>query len=286
VRAALEHIGATPQTSWRLHVRAEPRFEFCWHRHPEYELTLITFVSPQRFVGDSVELYQPGDVTLIGPDLPHTFVSGDHSPAQEAVVVQFRRDFLGADFFNRPDFTALADLLDNADRGLMAHSDLPEPPAATLRELPVLPPAARTLALLHSLLTLASTPHLRPLASEHYRARPRAVAQRRLDTVCEYLSAAHADPLSLADVAEVAHMSPAAFSRFFRRSMGRTLTTYLNEVRVAAACRLLIDTDLPITDIASRAGFGNISNFNRRFRLICAQSPREYRAAFNADPAS
>jgi AraC-like DNA-binding protein len=286
VRATLEHIGATPQTSWRLHVRAEPRFEFCWHRHPEYELTLITAGSGQRFVGDSVELYQPGDLTLIGPDLPHTFVSSDHSPAQEAVVVQFRRDFLGADFFERPDFADLAALLDDADRGLAAHADLAEAPAAALRELSALPPTARTITLLRSLLTLVSTPGLRPLASEHYRARPRAVAQRRLDTVCEYLSTAYAEPLSLADVAVVAHMSPAAFSRFFRRAMGRTLTTYLNEVRVAAACRLLIDTDRPITEIAGDAGFGNISNFNRRFRLICGQSPREYRAAFNAEPGS
>lgn len=56
-------------------------------------------------MGTTVEPYQPGDLMLLGPDLPHTFSSVPYPTGMaEASVVQFRHDFLGADFFALPQF--------------------------------------------------------------------------------------------------------------------------------------------------------------------------------------
>ena len=74
-------------------------------------------------------------------------------------------------------------------------------------------------------------------------------------------------------------MSPAAFSRFFRRAMGRTFTDYLTELRVTTACTLLRESDDPITSVAEQAGFANLANFNRRFLQRKAMTPSEYRRA-------
>jgi AraC-like DNA-binding protein len=49
-------------------------------------------------------------------------------------------------------------------------------------------------------------------------------------------------------------------------------------VRITAACRLLLETDRRVADIAADTGYANLSNFNRRFRALKEMSPREFRA--------
>ncbi|TDE10956.1 helix-turn-helix domain-containing protein [Jiangella asiatica] len=287
MHAALEHVGTTGGLSWERHLQRSRAFLFSWHVHPEVELTLITAGAGTRYVGDSIEAYEPGDLTLLGSGLPHAYVSGAPG-VHEAVVIHFRPDFLGAGLFQAPEFAAAGGLLAAADRGLRLTATAAQ--WRRLVELTSWDGARATLGLLDALVDLAgAVPHGdgdgvgcgRPLASAGYRARLRPDSSRRMDRVFGYLHERYADPIGLDDVAAVAHLSPAAFSRFFRRATGRTFTAYLTELRVGAACRLLADTDRAISDIAAGCGFGNLSNFNRRFRELKSMTPREYRARFS-----
>jgi AraC-like DNA-binding protein len=72
-------------------------------------------------------------------------------------------------------------------------------------------------------------------------------------------------------------MSIPAFTRFFKKTTGRTFTSYLNELRISYACRMLIESDLSISEIAFKAGFRNLSNLNRRFLNLKRVSPKIYR---------
>jgi AraC-like DNA-binding protein len=279
MRASFEHIEVTQDVSWSCYLRREPAFPFTWHYHHEYELTLITEGRGTRFVGDSIEDYQPGDLTLIGPDLPHTYAStrGGSSRGErhhEAVVIQFRDDFLGGGFFQRPEFAPVAALLARAALGIRFET------AEPLTELLGLPPAERTLRLLATLVRLAVAPGARPLASTHYRPALNRAAAARIDAVMLLLHERYAEPLTLDEIAAAAHMAPAAVSRFFRRTTGATITGYRNAVRVSAACRLLVDTDRRIADIAAACGYHNLAHFNRRFLALKGSSPRDYRRRF------
>ncbi|MBC8009335.1 MAG: helix-turn-helix transcriptional regulator [Burkholderiales bacterium] len=85
------------------------------------------------------------------------------------------------------------------------------------------------------------------------------------------------EAISQAEVARLAGMSPSAFSRFFRREVGKTFQAYLADLRLGIACRQLIETDQRVSEIAFAAGFGNLSNFNRLFQRSRGVAPREFR---------
>ncbi|MPZ28021.1 MAG: helix-turn-helix domain-containing protein [Micromonosporaceae bacterium] len=281
MRAEREHVTVAPDVSWHYHVWRAAEFRIPWHYHPELELALITEGSGTRIVGDSVESYRPGDLTLIGAELPHTYLAAPGGGEHEAIVVQFRRDFLGSQLLTHPEFAGLARLLDRAARGLWFE---PEPRlAARLWALATAPPPERTLELLGLLVRLAGDQSARVLATAPGAPRLSGPARRRIEAVCSYLQAAYPQPVRLADVAAVAHLTPAALSRFFRRALGRTLTDYLTELRIAEACRLLTGTELPIATIAARSGYPNLANFHRRFRALKGTSPRAYRRAGTRD---
>jgi transcriptional regulator GlxA family with amidase domain len=78
-------------------------------------------------------------------------------------------------------------------------------------------------------------------------------------------------------------MGQASLCRFFKRATGRTMTAYVNELRVGAAAQLLISTDESVLEIAFRVGFGNYSNFNRQFKRIKGFGPMTLRKQFSAE---
>lgn len=281
MRPQLEKVTATFRSSWRYHELSEPRFRFEWHHHEEYELTLVTAGHGRRFVGSSISAYGPGDLVLIGPDLPHAYETplpgGD--TVNEAVVLQFRRDFLGDDLLAAPEFAGVSRLLDQASRGLCFNGEQGEGMRRQILQLRDEQGVRRTLGLLQ---VLAEAAELRPqvLAAADYAPRPHEEANLRIDAVCRLLHASYAEAITLERAAEAAHMSPGAFSRFFHRTMGRTFQGYLTELRIGAACRLLAETEHPVSRVATECGYHNITNFNRRFRQVMEINPSTYRTYF------
>lgn len=75
-------------------------------------------------------------------------------------------------------------------------------------------------------------------------------------------------------------MSEVGFSRYFQRATGRSLTVFLNDLRISHACQLLRDTSRTVLDIAVESGYPTLTNFKRRFRKQTDLTPRAYRNAF------
>jgi AraC-like DNA-binding protein len=95
--------------------------------------------------------------------------------------------------------------------------------------------------------------------------------------VFAYLSQKAGEAVSQADAARLAGLSPAAFSRFFRRASGKTFQAYVTDMRLSEVCRQLLESKRTISEIAFGAGFGNLSNFNRAFRIARGIAPGEFR---------
>ena len=110
----------------------------------------------------------------------------------------------------------------------------------------------------------------------------RVADQQRIDAICLYLNENFSEEIDFAKLSARFHMDQASLCRFFKRAAGRTMTAYVNELRVGAAAQLLIDTDESILEIGFRVGFGNYSNFNRQFKRIKGFGPRTLRRQFSS----
>src|SRR6476646_4748365 len=95
---------------------------------------------------------------------------------------------------------------------------------------------------------------------------------------------AYAEPLDVAAVAAVAHVSEAHFIRTFRSVFGETPHRYLQRRRVERSMFLLRETDRSITDICLDVGFTSLGTFSRTFRAIVGETPSGYRRNGTAPP--
>ena len=283
MQATYEQVAPRPDASFHSFQRVEPTYEFAWHYHPQCELTYIVQGAGTRFVGDHIEPYGPGDLVLLGPNLPHTWAGPQLTGRQQrAVVVQFDADFLGGRFFNTPEMRHIGHMLEESRRGLRFE---PEPRESSqliqqIKALPTLAGDVQLVSLLGILCELSHMPSVRSLASAGYEPSLRLREQQRIDEVCGYLHEHFTETIQQSKVSRMLRMNPAAFSRFFKRATGRTMTAYVNELRLGLAARLLIETNLTVLEICYRAGFNNAANFHRQFARLKGCSPGQFRRQY------
>ena len=252
-----------------------------WHYHKELELVLTLKSTGTRFVGDSIKKFKEGDVVLIGENLPHMWVNddcyfeSDSKLIAEDIVIHFREEFLGKDFFDTKEMKPISLLLKKAIYGIK-FIDLPKSVTKKIENISKLTQFEKTLEILHILNSLAIHKDYEILSSEGYIKTFNVTKNVTLDNTYEYIFENFNKPISLEDVANVANMNPASFSRYFKRVNQKTFSRYLNEVRIGFACNQLIEQKGNISSICYDSGFNNISNFNRQFKKITQKSPSEY----------
>ncbi len=290
MRAKFEKV-TFGESSFLVFERVDQEFPMYWHYHPEFQLTLIVDSDGQRLVGDGVSEYGPGDLVLLGPNLPHTWRS---CPANfhgarchRAVDIQFRGNFLGENFLNIEEMKPISHLLRRSASGLaFGHTKAGRSVAERMTEFPSLSPSRRVVSILSILLDLAMEPAAKVLSTDLVSPMCRVEDQKRIDAICSYLRDHFDEEIDFASIARLVHMDRASLCRFFKRSTGSTMTAYLNSLRVGAAAQMLTETDLSIVEISFSVGFGNYSNFNRQFKRIKGRGPRTLRQQFLSNAES
>ncbi len=280
MRASYEDIdskkGNASFLAYHLNV---PAFIFKWHYHPEYELTLITKGHGKRLVGDSYENFTAGDLVLIGPGMPHTWVSNkERGKTSSAVVIQFSEKFIQS-FLQHQEFGSIAPMLTGSSHGFFFSCKASKKIAEEIDRLPNLPGAEKIMSLIMVLQRLSQ---LRPakLSSPHFTTVKGMENEIRVNKICQYIQKYFREQISLSKMAAMLHLSDAAFCKFFKRATGKTFSDYLNDIRIGNACSLLTDSDKPISTIAYESGFESLTYFNRVFSKKKQTTPRNYRNNF------
>ncbi|MDT0645578.1 AraC family transcriptional regulator [Zunongwangia sp. F260] len=267
--------------SLSVHYNSYSNFLKLWHYHEQLELVVVLKSTGTRFVGDSIEKFSQGEIILLGKNLPHMWLNDKAYFAEgsglkaEAVAVHFKQEFLGHDFFNIAEMKHIGQLFEKARRGIKFR-DKNEEIISEIMKMVELDDFERVLKMLQVLNLLSKSRNSVLLSSSGFLNSFHQSDNNNLDKVYSYIFNNFKKSVSLEDVSEIAHMNPAAFSRFFKRVSRKTFSRYLNEIRVGYACKMLLEQKYSITDICYESGFNNLSNFNRQFKAITNYSPTEY----------
>ncbi|GAB3176396.1 helix-turn-helix domain-containing protein [Telluribacter humicola] len=264
-------------------------FDALYHFHPEYELTYIVRGHGQRFVGDNVENFREGDLILLGPNLAHfwrsdaSYYKAPEPPGSEAIVIHFSEKLVESALSLIPEFSVINSLWRKAPQGLSFASD--DPTFSLVNELllslsTATTPADQILGLLRLLTELATFPNMRTLASDGYVPRLNEAETERMRRILDYTLQHFREPIGLPEIAREAHLSEAAFCRYFRQRTQKPYLSYLNELRVGHARQLLIASSMSVGQVALDSGFQNLSHFHRLFRRFTGYSPLRYRQIY------
>lgn len=107
--------------------------------------------------------------------------------------------------------------------------------------------------------------------------REEAGTVENLKKVLQYIGEHYSSPIRLSELAELVNMNEQYFCRYFKKNIGKTITEYINVIRVEKAATALAETEDKIIDIAAACGFDNIGYFIRRFKKEKGMTPSEYR---------
>ncbi len=247
----------------------------------ELELVILLESTGTRFIGDSVEKFDKGEIVLIGKNLPHMWQNDDvyfktsSTLKAEAIAIHFKDNFLGDTFFQNPEMKHIADLLERASYGVKFEGEN-ERTIEKVKELSTYDGFKKVIEFLQILNELSNRKDYRLLSSSGFLDTFKKSDNKNLYKPYEYIFNNFNKSISLNDVAKVANMNPSSFSRFFKRANRKTFSKYLNEIRIGYACKLLMENKYSITAVCYESGFNNVSNFNRQFKTITGFSPTEY----------
>jgi len=292
MKAILEQISPSESPVLRIMKHSHNYFDIPWHYHPEYEITLILEGYGKRFVGDSIEAFSPGDIVMIGSNLPHVwlndrvFYEEESNLQSSALVLQFSRDLFSPALEALPEFRRISRLLKKSGYGLSIPSEHFDVTVKKIASIEAADGISRFSELLEMLewmevsadyrqLSVSSDP---ALANEHESA---TASNDRLQSAIQFLVNSYHNDISVHDVARHVHMNTSAFCRFFKTHTRRTFTQYLNELRINYACKLLLDDGFSISQVCYESGFQNQSYFNRQFKRTMGVSPKVYRKDIN-----
>ncbi|MFD2744638.1 MULTISPECIES: helix-turn-helix domain-containing protein [Sphingobacterium] len=247
------------------------------HRHEEYQLIWIVEGDGQLLVDDNLHDFHEGDIFLLGSNQAHVFKSRPLGERVRSVSVFFSDKGALANMLHLPELSILLDFISKNKRGFQVPK---EQLSRVRRRFDILKKSDHMDQLINFCYLLralnAVSSELKPLSGISIGESEEA-GSIRIHTLCRYIEHNFRENISLDEVSDKANLTPQAFCRFFKRSTGKTFVSYLNEIRVREACRLLGSSRYDsIAGIAYDCGFNSITNFNRVFRSIIGLSPKEY----------
>lgn len=286
MKSSLEHLNQESIQSFRIKEVKQERFDAPYHFHSELELTLIISGEGRRFVGNQIADFAPGDLVLLGSNLPHCWQNhrsdwlneNENHFASQALVIHFNQDFLGSTFMSQQECQSIKNLFEKAKKGFVIQGPTQDKIAREMLQLNNLAPFPKLISFLQILyhLSIASA-DLQPIESNEAIFSLSKIDLERINRVYAYVIANYTQEVHLDEVAHLANMTETAFCRYFKKVTNKTFVELVTEFRVKHACQLLRTSNKSMVEICFESGFGNLSHFNKQFKEWMKVPPLQYR---------
>lgn len=250
-----------------------------WHCHEEYELHLIVSTSGTVFVGDYTGDFSPGHLVLIGPRVPHNWVTSGveaEGVSLRDMVLQFSSQPLNQAAKNISELSEILPLLELSKYGV-EFADCGAEAEQYFIRIRESRGADRFAEFLRFMSVLSRKTDYRLLSSATQHSSDDNASMENINFVLNYIEENYCNPMSADFLAEQLGMSLSSFSRFFRASTGIGFNSFINQIRINKACQLLLSTKQYVTNVCYNVGFNNVANFNRRFLQVKGVTPKEFR---------
>lgn len=258
-------------------------FTYPIHRHVDFELNfVINAAGARRVVGDSVETIGDFDLVLIGKDVEHGWLQHECvSDKIREITIQFKSDIFGDNLLAKNQLAQLRKMLQESSGGIAFDAESIAKVAnrlyALVKEESGFSGVLELMGILHQ---LADEGHYRRLSSSAFVSVKPSCDSRRVQKVQDYINEHYKEDIRLGVLADLAGMTPTAFSRFFKLRTGRSVSDYVIDVRLGHASQMLVGSTASVAEICYACGFNNVSNFNRIFKKKKIHTPKIFREIY------
>ncbi|MFP5078762.1 AraC family transcriptional regulator [Pedobacter sp. JCM 36344] len=278
------HKSAIPETQMFVVKELEERhFDPTWHAHSEYQLFVVLEGTGTRFIGDSIKSFHAGELVFTGADIPHLWRSDDlyfkknSNQSIKGIVIYLQENFLGDHMMEKEELVLLKKFFKRSSRGLEFYGERKQVIISMMQDLLLMNGLESLIQLLKILLVVSQTKEYNYISNTKYTGPFNENETDRMNKVYEYALKNFRKKISLPELSAMLYMTPTSFSRYFSIRNNKTFSRFITELRVKHACKLLMETDLPISTISYDCGFNTLSNFNKQFKEVMFKKPSDYK---------
>ncbi len=281
-KATFEIITAAERESFLIKKFDKKGFAAPFHFHPEFELTSIVQGKGKRFVGNNMTGFQSDDLVLMGPLVPHCWKLTPLEKTQAtSLVIHFNYDFLGKDFFEKPELSFIRKLLKRSECGIEFLGKIKEQVKENMALMFEEKNQFKRLIFMLNILNTLAVSREYVLLNKKNSVTPQSDDNReRINEVFGYIVENFHDEILLNEAAKKIGMTPNAFCKYFKKITRKTFIETVIDYRINFATQQLVETDKSIADICFESGFRDMSHFYKMFSSRRKTSPFNYRKQF------
>ncbi|MEO6849921.1 MAG: AraC family transcriptional regulator [Mucilaginibacter sp.] len=287
MKPQLLKVPYSPAQSFSVRKEMAPNINNRWHYHPEIEL--IRFHNNgfgTQFIGDHISHFEPGDIVLVGCNLPHFWMYDEMNykegadTNQYATVIHFFENFIGERFIHLPEARHIKNLLEKAKRGLLLKGHIANRIGDLIENIYRSEGIYKILALITCLSEFALCENMITLSSVGFKYNFPESENKRINAIYNYSLNNFNQKIKLSEVAEIAQMTTNSFCRYFKHHTGKTYSNFLTEIRIGYACKLLIANKSSVKQVCYESGFNNFSCFHQYFKKLTGKTPQSYQGEY------